>query len=120
MATIGGVSCNILKGTINGKRERVVVEHMPGANSPTLQKIGQGEATFAVTCVQFGTHGSVSSWLTSIEALQSQVVSIFDAHGSWWNDRAVLQVGDRLLQPRPRPGTSDTHRGEITVRGIAI
>lgn len=120
MASIGGVSCDILNGTINGKRERVAVENMPGANSPTLQKLGLGGGTFALVAVRFGTLGTVSSWLTSIEDLQSNVVSIVDGHGTAWSNRAVGQVGGRKLERAIQPGTSNTHRGEITIQGVAI
>ncbi len=117
MATIGGVSCDILRGTINNKRERVVVDHPPGANSPTLQKLGLGDGTFELTAVEFGTDTEIETWLDSIEALQSAIVTIIDDRDDTWTQRVVEQVGNRTVRAIIQPGTSNTSRGEIQLRG---
>lgn len=82
MPTIGGVSCDILRGTPEPLGEVVEVWRLDGVDGYGARKLGQGDAPFVFRALKFDTLANINAWIASLKALQATVVSATDDHGT--------------------------------------
>jgi hypothetical protein len=118
MASIGGVTCTFLRGVVPPLKEEAALSRRPGIDGFEIQLTGLGDSAGQLSAVAYGTNAACVTFAASIAALQGQVVSVTDDHGTTRSGVFVHRVG----QPRKtaaRNGTT-THRVELPIEVLAV
>jgi len=123
MATIGNVTCSLVKGGVRNKKLRTEVWQTPGVDGYGAMLLGLGDSQFAFTAVAYAAYSlDIIAWVQSIEALQGQVITVVDDWEVVYERLLVTQVG----MPKRSPafgvsgGVAYEVRGEITLQGIVL
>jgi len=80
MASVGGIDCDFVRGTVPGLKTVGEVWHPPGRDGFGAQDLGDGDGRFAVTAVKASDSDTVEAWIDSLEALAWTVVTVVDDH----------------------------------------
>lgn len=116
MASIGGVTCDFVKGWATGQRQRIVTWVANGVNGTAAQKLGIEAGRFSFRGTEFDSEANIQTWKTSIEALKGTTVSIIDDRGRTHTNCFVEDVSEVEPIPVIESGTKK-YRGEIQVMG---
>ena len=63
MASVGGVTVEILRGNVTPQMQRVRTWFVPGMNGIGAQQIGINQSAVSYSCILYGASGSVESRL---------------------------------------------------------
>jgi hypothetical protein len=123
MATIGNVTCSLVKGGVRNKKLRTEVWQTPGVDGYGAMLLGLGDSQFAFIAVVYAAYPlDIIAWVQSIEALQGQVITVVDDWDVVYEQLLVTQVG--MPKRSPAYGTADginyEVRGEIQIQGIVL
>lgn len=83
MATLGGVTCTIIKNTPPGLKDEVVVWRNPGFDGYGAQNIAAGQGEFDLILIHYDTKANIATWIAAIEALSGTVVSLVFSGTEW-------------------------------------
>lgn len=119
MATIGGVTCDILRGVPAKLKERVEVWQLPGITGYGALRTGQGESGTELLAVRFGSNATVNSWWNSINALHGTVVTIVDDFGDSYTSMLIQHVSNLAKSPAAwAAGAATDKRGELRIQAV--
>lgn len=112
MASVGGVDCDFVRGGASQLKTRTERWEVPGLSGYGVLRLGLGDAPFDFELVRYDELATVNAWSVSIQALQSQVVTIIDDHGTTWASMLVETVSPIQRDAATGPGydTRGTHR----------
>lgn len=117
MASIGGVTTDIVRGTLPILRETSEVWRQPGVDGYGVHLLGLGQTRWRVTAVRYGSVPVVVSWFTAIELLVGSTVTIVTDWGATDNGCFI----QRATQPTRRVARhAGGCRGEITLSGVRL
>lgn len=119
MASIGGVSCTMVKGQSRGPNKRTVTWRVPGLNGFGSQDLGASDSDFSFIGIKYDTGANVETWKAAIEALQGTVISVIDDYAVTHTYLLLMQVGSLRKQTIIYEG-NDWVRGEIQISGVKI
>lgn len=119
MASIGGVSCDFVRGSSTTLKERLDVYPVPGVDGLGAQKLGRSDSSFRFEAMRLSTHGTVAAWFASIEALQGTVVSVTDDWGKTHTGLLIVEVSEGVRTPNQAPGALGAI-GRISVSGMVL
>ena len=118
MATVGGYTCNFVRGTFRALKARGEVWQTPGVNGYGAHVLGTGDADWVCTAVRYETAANVETWLRTIEALQYSTITIVDDYGVTYTNLMVTRV--ESMQKEAAVGSGHDTRGEITLSGVKL
>ena len=117
MATIGGITCSILRGNPGRTKIRVSAWEIPGVAGYGVQLEGLGDSAFALVAIFYNSALLVDAWAAGLAALQGSIVTILDDWGVIHTACLLQQVGDVRKQPAIHAGGC---RGEIEIKGLVL
>jgi len=102
--SVGGVSCNFVRGTIPTLKERVVVFTSPGQDGYGRHNVGKSSGEFTLVIEKYGTNAQVNTWEQSIAALVGNAarITIVTDRGQSNANCAISDMG----QPQVRPAVN--------------
>jgi hypothetical protein len=118
MASIAGITCTFIRGTPPEPTQRVETFQSPGVDGYGAQLLGLGDSEFEVTAVLFGTLAACLTWAAQVRALKGAVVSITTDLGATYDNRLIVEAQPAQITPAIQPGTTNTHRAEVALRGV--
>ena len=77
-ASAGGVSCDLVQGTVSGATEGVKSWRREGVNGTAAKKTAQESGVFIFLLTKLDTDANVETWQTSIEALRATQITVVD------------------------------------------
>lgn len=96
MATIGGISVDILKGLPLLKKERVETWVVPGLDGYGAQTLGQGDSEYDLVSVLYivgaNPNDDANTHIDACTALQGTVISLTDDWGDGYTKVLVVKV----------------------------
>ncbi len=118
MSDIGGENCNHVRGTVSDLKERAQFWQFPGHDTYGAQQLGLGDTAFVVRAVLFGTYAAVLTWAQNIYAKQGTIVSVTNDRGTTFTNCLLISVPPVKTSTAHQPGTTNTTRGEIEIKGV--
>jgi len=115
-ANVGGVSCDLVRGDLPPMGPIIETWHTPGVSGDGAQDHGDGDGRFEIVATKFGTKAAVNTWKAQIRALRGTVVAIENSDGDS-QARELIETTRFQLGPHIVPGTTTTHRGDMTITG---
>ena len=115
--SIGGVSCDLVSGRFAALKETIETWRIPGIDGYGAQLLGLGDSSFEFTGVKFGSNATIESWFSDIEALQGNIVSVFDDWGDTYSNLLVTGVSPSTKRVALHQGGV---RGQMTVQGLVV
>lgn len=97
--SIGGISCDILRGNPALLSERTEVWHRPGTDGLGVQTMGLGLSQGEFIAVKYGTESAIETWIRDVEALTGTIVSITNDWSRTYANMLVLGVRASAKQP---------------------
>ena len=119
MATIGGVSCDILRGRSGGLKESVEVWEVPGQSGYGAMTLGDKDSPFRYDAIKFDTNANVTTWIAALEALQGTSVSIVDDFGDTLTNMLIQMLGQPDKQAVFMDGATKV-RGQVEIVGVKL
>lgn len=119
MASVGGVSCDLVQGRAAALKQSVEIWEIPGQNGFGAMTQGQKESEYQFTLVKFESLANVNTWVGQIEALQATAVTIIDDFADTYSNMLVARVS----QPRKMGviyGGAAKVRGELEIIGVKL
>jgi len=113
MATVGAVSCDMVKGHAPSKTPRLDVWHRPGVDGPGAQHLGLA-GQFEFIAVKYAAYATVLAWAQAIEALVGTVVTIINDNGQTFTGCLITQATPSIAYALSAAGNT---RGEVRLRG---
>ena len=92
MASVGGVTVEILRGNIAPQTQRVDTWHIPGRTGIGAQLMGLNQSSFSYQCILIAAQASVEGRLASLSALQGTIISVTDDFGETRANLHEIQV----------------------------
>lgn len=120
MASIGGVTCTLVRGAIPTMREAVETWHVPGIDGEGAALLGLAGSDFALRAVYYGTGIEVEAWYLALQALQGTIVTVVNDWGVSRGRVLIQDVGALAKTACYIPGTLITARGEIPIKGTVL
>lgn len=117
MASVHGVSCDMVKGAGASLAERAEIWNTPGMDGVGAHQVGRHDGAFQFEAVLYGTSAAVDSWFESIEAQQAKIGTIVDDWGTNHSACLIVHVGQRIKQAATLPGSALEAIGRIVVTG---
>ena len=114
MATVGGVTVDVMRGRPTGNKSRSVVYRVSGTDGYGYQIFGAGDSAFAIELIRFGSRATVDAFVLAIEALVGTSVTIVDAFGQSFTGCEVVTVST----PRRKNVLPQGVRCLLTINGI--
>ena len=110
-ASVGGVSCTFVRGTIPPVRETVSIFKVPGQDGYGRQNLGKSTGEFTVVAELLGTQAAIDTWIAAICALKGNAaqITITNDLGQTSANCAIAEVG----QPRVVPARNDAQGYEV-------
>lgn len=120
MASCGGTSCDILRGTAPVQRERVDIWESPGFDGYGAQVTGAGDAQCRFTAIKFGSAAAVNTWVATLQAMQGALVTVINDRGDSYSTILLVKVGNADIRPviGAAGAASATTRGQIELLGV--
>jgi len=115
-ASIGGTSCDFVKGWASGQKQRITTWVTPGVNGTAAQKLGTETGRFSFVGIKFGTESAIQTWKTTIEAMKGTTISIVDDRARTFANCFVESVGTVEPMPVIESGAAK-YRASISVMG---
>ena len=115
MASIGGTTCDLLKGELPTLKPEVRTWRVPGIDGYGAHLLGDGDGEFSLLAVLFDSAGNVATWLSTLEAMQGTVVTIVDTFSGSWSC-LIKKVGI----PRRQACLPYGLRGELKIEGVVV
>jgi hypothetical protein len=118
MATVGGVTCDFVRGQKPLLATQVEVWRMPGIDGYGAQLTGLGGGEGQFQAEYFNSPAGISTWHASLAALQGQVVSITNDLGDTVTNFLITNV-------TKGPTTAAVYgaylnKGVALIRGVVI
>ncbi len=99
MATIGGITCDYLHGSVGALRTLLEVYRQPGRSGYGAQDLGKGQSEWAYEAVLYGSVATTNAWVASLVALQGTVVTAVDDLAVTWEHLLVMSVSPPRRSP---------------------
>ena len=115
MSSIGGTSCDFVRGSLPVLKMRNRMWSVPGLNGYGAMILGSGDSQARITCVGFGTKAAVNVWAAALYAMQGTIVTVVNDHGDTVANCFLNKVSNVAKTPARRPGTTTTTRGEVEI-----
>ncbi len=119
MASVGGVTCDFVRGNSTKLKESLDIYALPGIDGAGAQKLGKSDASFEFTATKLGTANTVESWFRSIEDLQGSVISVTDDWDQVHDKMLVSSVSLGQRTPDQAPGSLGAI-GTIRISGTVL
>ncbi len=116
-ATIGGVSCDFVKGDARDLKEAVDTWVTPGIDGFGAMVVGQRGSLAQFVAVKYAALADVLTWFAAVQALQSTMISIVDDWGTTHTNILITRIGRPVKQACICEGNSWA-RGTIAVEGL--
>jgi len=91
--TIGGITCDWVKGIAPSGKMRLDVWQVPGISGYGAQKLGAGDSACAFRCIRVLSSANLDTWEASIEALQGAIVTVVNDRGKTYTRFLVSRIG---------------------------
>ena len=119
MATVGGISCHIVRPNAPPfKKQRVVPWIVAGLTGIGAHKLGLNDSEWEFELVFFGTDTQCDTGAAAIGALQATIVTIVDDHADSYSGMLIVSMSNPQKSPAAwAVGTVDDKRSTITIRG---
>jgi hypothetical protein len=119
MAAIGAVTCDFVKGDARDLKDAVDTWTVPGIDGYGAMGVGKRGSLVQFLAVRYAAAATVLTWLGSIQALESDVVSIVDDLGTTHTNILITRIGRPTKQAaRGNFVGSPGLRGAIVVEGL--
>ena len=115
MATVGGLSCDFVRGLSAAKKLRTQVWSVPGLNGYGAKVFGLGDSESEFVLVKRGTFAAVMTWVALIEAMQGTLVAVVNDWGQTTTAFLVQKVSVPKLTAEVGYGGA---RGELRIEGV--
>jgi len=120
MATIGGISCTFVNGSIPIAKQRNETWYRPGISGYGARTLGYGDTEFELTAILYDTAANVLTWEYALQALQGTIVTVTNDRGQT-NTRCFLEsVSTATPTGAYVPGTTTRVRGEIKIKAKVV
>lgn len=93
MASIGAVSCSILRGNPRPQQERVETFEIPGIDGVGVHLYGKGGGEWEAEAVLYDSAANVDIWHAAIASLQGSIVPIVNDWSVTTSSVLILSVG---------------------------
>lgn len=117
MATIGGVTVEVLRGNASGRKIRLDTWVVPGYDSIGAMNVGSSAGEWGYMAVIYGTTSDVETRLGQLQALQGTIVAVVDSFGTTYSGLLVEQVSLPKKQAELLNGGA---RAELTLKGTVV
>ena len=95
MASVGGVTCQIVRPNAPPlKKQRVVTWMVAGLTGIGAHKLGLNDSEWEFELVKFGTSAQCNTWAAAIGALQATIVTIIDDHADTYTGMLIEKVSN--------------------------
>ena len=95
MATVGGISCHIVRPNAPPlKRQRVATWIVAGLTGIGAHKLGLNDSEWEFELVYFGTDAQCDTWAAAIGALQATIVTIVDDHADTYTGMLIVSMSN--------------------------
>ena len=118
MPSVGGISCDFVKGTASELKTRVTAWQEPGQDGFGVQSMGTGESDFRFTITKIGSLANVNTWIGQIEPLKGTLVTIVDDFADSRENMLIQAMGPPLRGPFVIPGGTTDTRCDIAIEGV--
>jgi len=118
MASIGGVTCTFVRGTVPAIREEAEVFRRPGIDGYGIHLTGKGDGLAPLTAVLYSTDAGCDTWAASLFGLQGSLVTVVNDHGDTVTSVFLRRVGNLVKTAAVAPG-GITMRGQIDIEAMA-
>ena len=118
MASVGGISCDMVKGAAETLREQVEVWRQPGVDGVGAQTMGKSEGVSHFLAVIYDTNELVETWANSIRALAGTVGTIIDDWGTSHTNMLIARAGELNKKAAILPGSTMEARASIAIEAI--
>jgi hypothetical protein len=115
MASVHGVSCDMVKGAGVELAQRTEVWATPGMDGVGAQNVGRHQGAMRFLAVLFDTSANVTDWFSDLEAKQGSIGTIVDDWGTSHTNCLIVHVGERIKRAAKLPGDSMEARGEMEI-----
>lgn len=119
-ASIGGVSCTFVRGTLPAQRERCELWEIPGLDGYGVALLGKADSETELVAVLVSTNAAVNTWIASLQLLQGTIASVTNDHGDTYAYCLLRKVGNARKTPAYVPGTAVTTRGEVPIVAVML
>ena len=116
MPSVGGVTCDFVRGGARSLKSTVEVWRQPGFDGYGAQLTGQGDSESRFSLVRFGSATTVNTWRLSVEALQGTLISLTNDLGVAVSGFLVQRVGPVKITAADQ-GAGEV-RGELSIEGV--
>ena len=117
MASIGGITCFRVIGTLPQPKMKLAVWTVPGINGYGLQMLGNQDQAFELQAVVYDSWANVLEFKNQLCALQGQIVTIVDDLGDSTDNCVILEVGQARMEAAVAAGGIQ-ERCEVPIKGV--
>jgi hypothetical protein len=115
MATVGGLSCDFVRGTGPAKKTRTQTWSVPGLNGYGAKVFGAGDSEGEFVLVKRGTYAAVATWVALIEAMQGTLVAVVN---DWGQTTAAFLIEKVTVPELTAELGYGGARGELRISGV--
>jgi len=118
--SVGGVSCDFVRGMIPTLKERVIVYTQPGQDGYGRHNVGKSVGEFTLRIVKHGSVAGVETWEQSICALvgNSSRITIANDIGQSNTNCSVIEAGQAVIEPAVNTALGYVVRGTMVLSCI--
>lgn len=120
MASIGGTSCEHIKGTATGAKESLMTWRREGLNGVAAKKMGDEAGIFVFLLVKRDSDANVETWQTAIEAKSATIVDIIDDDAITHSNCMIETVSEMIKFDLLEPPSTKIKHAAMTVTGFII
>ena len=114
-ASIGGISCDFLKGAIHKPETRLAEWSVPGLDGVGLMDLGSGPRRSELTAIKYGSASTCDSWLASLVAkVGANALTVTNDIGETDTDCIVISVRRTGVQAA-KPSYDYKYTATITI-----
>ena len=117
MASVGGVTCDFVRGSAAGLKLAGQTWTVPGMSGYGALVSGYQDGESRFHLVRINTSAAVHTWVAAIEALQYTLVTIVNDHGQTTTNFLIRKVSQARIRGCRYGGVLGA-RGEIDIEGV--
>ncbi len=107
MASIGGITTTIMRGTPPTTKPRVDTWQVPGLDGYGAQLLGEGDSEFDLTTIFYAaSDAAANSKIASCENLQGQLVNVITDFGDTYPNVLVVHMDPAIKRPMIYQGSN--------------